>query len=90
MPWGLECYEPAYVQPGTRGHAGGKASEFLHKAMWQETLRSQVTVCSQSLSPLCELHNEQPQGLLGPNAQRERKEATSRSCELQAPFSATH
>ena len=79
MPWGLECYdpsqEPAYIQPGTRGRAGGKVSEFLHKAMWQETLRSQVTVCSQSLSALCELHNEQPQGCLDQMpSERERRQ----------------
>ena len=93
-PQGLECYDPSresttQTQPGTKGHAGRNAPEFLHDTTWQRTLRSQVTISSRALSPLCELHNKQPQGLLGPNAHREKKQATSRSCGFQAPFSAT-
>ena len=74
---GLECYdpsqEPAYIQPGTRGHAGGKVSEFLHKAMWQETLRSQVTVHSLSVHFVnCTMNSRRAAWTKCP--QRERRE----------------
>lgn len=93
VPRGLQCYdpsqEPAYTQPGTRGHAGGKASESPHKATRQETEVPSDCLLTGCQS-LCELHSKQPRGLLGPHARGGRKAAASRSGGLQAPLSATH
>ena len=97
---GLACALGAGVLwsfPGARLH-----TTWNQRPCWRKGLRisSQGNVAGNSEVPSdclftvsqCTLWTAQwtATGLLGPNALRERKEATSRSCELQAPFSATH